>query len=306
MSSNAEMSVPEGPGEADPVRVQEVRFQAADGYKLAGTLYESARSNGLTVQINSASATARSFYRHFASYLARRGFSVLCYDFRGIGDSGGGRPFGEDASPLAWGGLDTPAASAFLKDRYPERALTIVAHSLGGQVLGLSGSIGEVRAIHLLACAHGYWRRWPDRRTRWKLALLWHLNGPLALALLGRVPGWVTGTRDTPRQIAIETGRFVRSPHFFCTEEGGPLRPHNADIRCPLRHYVFADDEVFGPGGDIDLEDYFPNALRERLVLSPRDLHLDKLGHFGFFRRAANTGHWDGVADWLLATATRP
>ncbi|MEL6548507.1 MAG: alpha/beta hydrolase, partial [Myxococcota bacterium] len=62
----------------------DLEVPARDGYPLSATWLTGGRR---VVVINSATAVPRRFYRHFAEHLRDAGYSVLTYDYRGIGGS---------------------------------------------------------------------------------------------------------------------------------------------------------------------------------------------------------------------------
>ena len=64
-----------------------LRIAAADGYALGATLFPPATPNDRVVVVNAAMGVKRGFYAPFALHLAARGFTVVSYDYRGIGDS---------------------------------------------------------------------------------------------------------------------------------------------------------------------------------------------------------------------------
>jgi uncharacterized protein len=102
-------------------RELEVRF-ASGGIRLAGTLSlpdAPGRHPGI-VLVHGSGATPRTDPSVWAAYFASRGFAVLTYDKRGIGQSGGRYP-GELASPSAVDAYakDAAAAARFLA-RQPE------------------------------------------------------------------------------------------------------------------------------------------------------------------------------------------
>jgi hypothetical protein len=75
-------------------------------------------------------------------------------------------------------------------------------------------------------------------------------------------------------------------------------------VRADMRLISFADDLDFGPKKGVDaLVDYYPNAFIERLHVAPRDWGLQRIGHFGFFKRDMPAKHWAAQADWLLQAA---
>jgi len=70
----------------DDVFIDDITFPATDGYVLGATLFLPRGAKRHAVLINSAAAVPRRIYRGFAGYLARRGYAVLTYDYRGTGD----------------------------------------------------------------------------------------------------------------------------------------------------------------------------------------------------------------------------
>src|SRR5215813_7001661 len=71
----------------DDVFTDDITVPAADGYKLGATLFLPRGTRHHAALISSGTAVPRKIYRGFAGYLARRGFAVLTYDYRGIGSS---------------------------------------------------------------------------------------------------------------------------------------------------------------------------------------------------------------------------
>ena len=97
---------------------------ADDGRELAATLYEPETWRA-SVVILGAWAVRRRYYRRFATWLAKRGFRVLTFDCRGIGDSLKGSVKDEVATTTDWARLDHGAALDWL-------AAQPGAHHVGG------------------------------------------------------------------------------------------------------------------------------------------------------------------------------
>ncbi len=289
------MSVPD-------LKILSVSIPAGDGQILAGTLVEPARPNGISVQINAATGVARRYYESFAAYLAGRGFTVLSFDYRGIA----GSPRSPGAPPprmLDWGRRDIPAAADFLAMRTPGFRRAMVCHSFGGQMLGLMPQAGEVAAVLAIASQHGYWRNW-SLPHQLRLLLSWYVAFPLVVGLIDRVPGWWLGGQTLPGTVARDWRRWCCSPHYLVDDDGVPLRPYNHAVRARLRLISFTDDLDFGPRKGVDrLAGYYPNAAIERLHVAPRDWGLQRIGHFGFFRRGMPVQCWADQADWLHQAA---
>lgn len=69
--------------------MRRIEFEPADGWPLAGTLFEG-EGNGPAVLISGAAAVPHRFYACFARWLCEGGArTVLTYDYRGIADSAG-------------------------------------------------------------------------------------------------------------------------------------------------------------------------------------------------------------------------
>jgi predicted alpha/beta hydrolase len=273
----------------------DLMLAARDGTKLAATLFEPAAPNGGAVLINSGTGIPRQFYGAFAAHLASRGFAVLTYDYRGIGDSE--KPAA--ATMEEWGRIDQPSMIDHLATLAPGARRAVIGHSFGGQVLGLADNIGQVRAAALVCTQSGHWRHWPMGPRRLRMLALWWLLIPGLTALTGRFPGSWVGTADLPAGIARSWARWGRSRHYVCDARGRALRPHNDDVACPLRWLSFTDDPIAPYSAVEALRPYYPNAAIERRHLAPVDLGVPSVGHFGFFRKSMARAAWDELACWL-------
>jgi predicted alpha/beta hydrolase len=284
---------------ARPVDAAEVRIEASDGYVLAGTWYPASEpQSSATVVINPASAVPRRLYDRFARFLAGEGFSVLTYDYRGIGGSRPASLRGFRVRMRDWGELDASAALTWAVNRRPGDALAIVGHSAGGQLLGVVAGAERARALVLVTAPSGWWRHWPAP-ARWGLALLWHGGMPAVVHALGYFPFSRLGMgEDLPGGVALEWARWCRSPHYLVDDDGRPLRGH-ASLPAPVLAYGFTDD-FFAPRPAVeDVLGWFGGAEKTLRYLCPADLGVRSVGHFGFFRPGVGGTLWPETARWL-------
>jgi predicted alpha/beta hydrolase len=133
------------------------RLTAADGRWLSARWFEPAGQPARAVAVvNAATGVPQRFYRHFALWLAARGYAVLTYDYRGIGESRQGPLRAETARMRDWALLDMPAALAEAARRrraagWPERSNSgSLEHGSGGVPDGRpsgmpEGHLGGVR-----------------------------------------------------------------------------------------------------------------------------------------------------------------
>jgi uncharacterized protein len=128
---------------ADPARAQDVRFAAADGTILAGWL--TLGTNGRTVIVIPGGGATRDNTLGQSAVLVRHGYTVLNYDPRGVGESGGREML------FGWGWeSDLGSAIDFLATR-PDVDLDRVGAlglSIGAQVaIAGAATDGRLRAV---------------------------------------------------------------------------------------------------------------------------------------------------------------
>ena len=114
----------------------EISVPATDGYPLSANLYTSSGEQRKVVVISSATAVPQNFYRHFASALARAGYSTVTYDYRGIGQSRPASLRGFTALMRDWALKDMAGILRWVRDDLEPDRTFMVGHSVGGQVTG--------------------------------------------------------------------------------------------------------------------------------------------------------------------------
>jgi predicted alpha/beta hydrolase len=270
----------------------EMTLAASDGHALGATFF----GNGArALLVMPATGVPQTYYAKFAAYAAERGFSVLTFDYRGIGRSRNGDIRASSARMRDWALLDAAAAVRFLG----ARKLLVVGHSFGGQALGLLPEPECIAAALFVGSQSGYWRNWPPLGRAW----MWpstHIGLPVLTKLLGYFPGSRLGFgEDLPPGVAIEWASWCRHPQYLV----GALGAYEAyaRVRAPLRAYAISDDP-FAPLPAVNaLAALYPHARWETRRLAPRELGVKSVGHFGFFRERFRDSLWRESVDWLEA-----
>jgi predicted alpha/beta hydrolase len=282
-----------------------VRITAADGFQVAATQYTPDEKPKAVVVINAATAVKRRYYDRFAQYLAAHGFAVLTYDYRGVGDSAPPKLRGFHATMQQWGELDQPAVLAHARAWQPNVPLMLVGHSVGGQIFGLLRDPHVVTRVLTVAAQHNYWRLWgsPERYGLWAL---WTLFMPVTSYALGYFPSMAVGLGENlPRGVALDWARWCRSPGALVQAVGGDAAERFTRYRGPMLALSFSDDTKFGPRRAVNaLLDFYTNARRQHCHLTPRDLGVGEIGHFGYFREASRALGWPIALDWLGMAAS--
>ena len=262
---------------------------ATDGYALGAELFG---SGGKPVLVMPATGVPQFYYAKFAAYLAERGFQVLTFDYRGIGRSRNGDLRKMNARMRDWALLD--AAAAF---RHFSSEVLIVGHSFGGQALGLLPEAERIRGALVVGSQSGYWGNWPPLGRLW----LWpstHFGLDAMTKLFGYFPASRLGFgEDLPPGVATEWASWCRHPRYLVGALG--VEDAYARLRAPLRAYAISDD-AFAPLPAVEaLATLYPNSRWETRRVSPRDVGVKTIGHFGFFRERFRDSLWREAAEWL-------
>ena len=109
------------------------------------------------VIINPATSVWCSYYSRFAAFLHAHGFDVITYDYRGIGGSRPASLRGLHAGWLDWGRLDFEAGLRLASSTFPRQPEQVVAHSIGGVLVGLAPSNHLIDRVFTMGAqfAHG-------------------------------------------------------------------------------------------------------------------------------------------------------
>ena len=305
------MSAPGGFGVAeavlDDVFADDITFPAKDGYSLGGTLFLPRGAKRHAVLISSATAVPRQIYKGFASYLAGRGSAVLTYDYRGTGDSrqkslvGYNKPkslAGFQASMSDWAALDAAAAVTWMRDRYNGLPLGYVGHSFGGQALGLLPNNTEIARALLIASQAGYWGLMTSPERYRVYALLNFVGVPLT-RLLGYAPGRMGLGLDLPKGVFLQWVRWVMSKRYMFDDPTLEALANFPNYRGALRALCISDDPwATRPAVDL-LCSGFTSITPDIDTITPSDVGVARIGHFGFFRSQHRDMLWRGAAEWL-------
>jgi predicted alpha/beta hydrolase len=227
---------------------------------------------------------------------------VLTYDYRGIGDSRSGslRKLGK-VSKLDWGRYDCDAALDWAHRTYPGLPVYVVAHSIGGLLLGLARNNTCVERCITVGAQYAYWRDY-EPRQRLVMWLRWHVLMPALTALLGYFPARTLGWHeDLPAAAAYEWAfRPARLEDAYRGKDSAALA-HFAGISGDILAIGMTDDP-FGTAAAIDrLLAYFPHSNRVRISISPASAGEASIGHFAFFHDRFKTTLWQQSLDWLVA-----
>jgi predicted alpha/beta hydrolase len=142
-----------------------------------------------------------------------------------------------------------------------------------------------------IAAGSGYWREnaWPTRRV---VLWLWYVAAPLATSLCGYFPGRrLRKVGDLPAGVMEQWRRWCLSPDYVGSE-GDETRAAYASVRVPMLSLSFTDDEVVSGESIRLLHALYKSAPVEYRRISPAEIGMRRIGHFGCFREQAEQTLW--------------
>ncbi|MBI3349061.1 MAG: alpha/beta hydrolase [Burkholderiales bacterium] len=293
-------------------------LRCSDGRLLAAQWFEPPAVVGVraVAVIGAATAVPASYYRHFADWMARRGYAVLTFDYRGIAASREALRPGEDVRLRDWARVDMAAALHAADRRRREESaaqqrdlgLLWVGHSLGGNSVGLvPGFEDKVDAVLGVAAQVAYLGHWSGfaRVQAWAF---FHLVLPSLVRLLGHAPGRVLGPRaqDLPAGAALEWAAWGRTPGFLFGDDTLARERAYDRFSGAVHLWHITDDHLFGPAAAVDaLAQQFSAARVQRHGIAPADLGVKKIEHFGPFRRDLGAQLWPRLLGPIEAASPR-
>jgi predicted alpha/beta hydrolase len=295
MQTNADSLSDHGPGSA--LVAAPIELVADDGFLLGARLFTPQGAARGTVVIHGATAVPQTYYAPFAAHLARRGMRVLTYDYRGVGASRPASLRSLDATMTDWAERDARAAQAHASAI--DARVAIVGHSFGGQILGLVDELREARGAVLVGVQLGFYGHWPHAIDRARLSFLWNGVVPALTGIFGYLPGAAGLGTDLPAGVAREWARWCSDERYLFSDHPS-ARERFARFDRPTVAYTFTDDDFAPERAVRHLLDQMPSERVAHVRLSPRELELGPIGHFGFFRRRFREALWGGAGDFLL------
>ena len=260
---------------------------AADGHALAARFFSPGESYPTprgAVIIAPAMGVAQEYYADFANWLAMNGYAAITFDYRGMGHSRRGSLRGFKADIFDWARLDCNAAADALTQRFPEAPLYWIGHSLGGQILAFFPQHRRLQKAITIGTGSGYWLEnvWTLRSYVW---WLWYFVVPVALPLFDYFPGRkLKKVGDLPRGVMAQWRRWCLNRDYAVGVEGEPVRQQYAAVTAPIVSLSFTDDEFMSARNTESLHGFYTQAERTMKRISPKDIGVKHIGHFGFFR----------------------
>jgi predicted alpha/beta hydrolase len=276
---------------------EKITIEAADGCQLAARWWPGSPDGNRTLLFVSGLAAPQEYLHFFASYLAQREWNVLTFDYRSVAGSRSAK-VDSTATLDDWVNLDLPAAVAAIKQRTSSKFLGVVAHSIGGQLLGQSPIRSEIDGALFISAQRGIRKHYQGVarfRVEWAYTVF-----PMLIQIFGNMPpSNLTFPVECSGQAVRQWVEWGRRG-VFVDRNGRSVEERFAEFTGPLTAVTIEDDGYYAPSGAVEaLTRVYKNADVDRVLLSPKEFGAESVGHFGFFHRHAPRTMWERAVSWL-------
>ena len=277
-------------------REEIVAIPTRAGHSLTGSLFSPLYPSGQSLLISSATGMLRRFYHAFAKHFASKGYTVLTFDYWGIGDSGGTPDaLKKNRYNLAhWGSNDQAGAVSYIKSIAPEDSLSLVTHSIGGQICGFNPEHSRIDRILMVASQTGYWGLY-DRWHKYKMWFFWNAMIPWTIPLFNYFPAGHLGLfENLPGEMAYQWKRWgKRKEYMMAFQDSSYLFDQ---LKMPILSLSFPGDTLAPPKTVDWLSRQYTGADVHRIHYT---LEGNKPGHFGYFRPRFLETLWSYTHQWI-------
>ncbi|RRA98846.1 alpha/beta hydrolase family protein [Larkinella rosea] len=273
--------------------MEKIVITASDGYQLSALYAAPSTKSVGTIVISSATGVRKEFYLHFAFFLVGQGYTVLLYDYRGIGGSAPDDLRKMDAYMHEWGTKDMNAVLNYLVEGKGLTDIIWLGHSVGAQLIGFLEKPHHIRKVISINSALGYWRYFPFPMN-WLIWGLWYFIGPLMVKLYGygvmTKIGW---GENLPRNMMKEWRSWCLNKTYFRASLKQALQADQfSQFTTPITSVYMSDDFIANDKTVPLMLTFFPNAPQRIRKLAVREFTQEKVGHTGVFRKKFRHNLW--------------
>lgn len=265
-------------------------LKTLDGYQLA--LIEIVPKNGnirSNILFNAGTVIRKEFYLKLAKYLAANGNRCILYDYRGVGASRPKILKDFKANISDWGLHDAPAVVDWVFDRYGYVPLHLLAHSMGGQILGLMHNWEKFSNILMLATSSGNYNNFKNPEKFW-IKTSTNLLFPIVLPLAGYAVGKFGLGDDWPKGVAEDWWSVSKKNRLMKEHMEEKLsKTYYETITKRITAWFFPTDHMATARTIPNLQLSYPKSEVTTMLIQPKDFELDTIGHFGIFKQSAAT-----------------
>ena len=283
------------------VELTEIEIPTPMGHHLAGLLLKTKNiEKHQFIVFGSATAVKYTFYIQLARYFAEHGYSVLLFDYYGIGKSID-KPLRKIKITMAeWGSNDLQSVVNYVQNNFEIEEFHYVGHSVGGQVLGMLDNPNVFSKIIFFSAQIGYWRYYKKHNRSY--FLLYYFIFPLLIKIFGYLPSkrLSLGMNLPPNQ-ARQWSRWLLQKNYLFDDPTIDTTSFQ-EVTSQILSYSFTDDNWAPLKACQAMVNHYTNAEIIYRDINPNDYGLKKIGHFGIFREKNKEKFWGDFIEFLQKT----
>ena len=278
--------------------MQSTIIQTSDGYGIHTHIFSPKHSNGKLLLINSATGVKQQMYFAFAQYMCDHGFTVLTYDYRGIGLSKPKRLKGFEASMRMWGTHDYKSLTTYIQNHYPHYTYYCLGHSVGALILGMNADSIIFEKFVFIATQNTYLNH-----LNWQTQVLGYfafgILQPVSSKILGYFPAQYLGLGESlPKGSASDWRKLVlnkKSTNRLLEEVEDFSKSLNQNT---LMIRLEDDLWVTEKGVKHLFKDTYSNIKVQHRLILVSESEVGKIGHIDYFR-SFNSKLWSIILQYL-------
>ncbi|MEO0321012.1 MAG: alpha/beta fold hydrolase [Pseudomonadota bacterium] len=258
-------------------------------------MIEHPEASGVSV-LHGATGVPLTYYAAFAQWLSEeKNHHVLFYEYRDSGDLTKAQIRQSKATMADWGITDQSAALDYAIEMFPHLPIHTIGHSLGGFCMPFHKNAHKVVTHTTVNSGLAYWPTHP-----WgymvQVIMFWFVLGPLAVKLLGYLPGVLLGMKSNlPPNVYWQWRKWCTNPDLHQIEwDKGLPQPDLDKFTGKLTIIGTKDDSIIPPNRVFILDRFFPAATVEKRLIDPAEYGLKAVGHIAIFAKR-NAKIWPDI-----------
>lgn len=269
-----------------------------DQVSIIAHLFLPEKSNNKLLLINSATGVKQQVYFSFAHYFCEKGYTVITYDYRGIGLSKPAQMKGFKASMRIWGTKDYRSLTTYIKTHFMAYEKYCLGHSVGALILGMNKDSNLFKEFFFVGTQNAFVGNL-KLKTRIEAYLGFGIAQPLATQLLGYFPAhWFGLGESLPKNCAYDWRTLILN-----RKSTNSLLEKVEDYSKDLTQKVFvitAEDDAWLTDRGVKslLNTTYPNLMPTYRLVKTSESDKGEIGHINFFR-SYNKNLWGIILNQL-------
>lgn len=283
--------------------MKELVLQTSDHFPISARIFEPEIANSKLLLINSATGVKQQVYFSFAKYFAEKGFTVITYDYRGIGESKPHKMKGFEASMRIWGTRDFNAVTGFIKENYPAYTKFCLGHSVGALIIGMNENAHIFDKFIFVATQDAYIGNLKANIAA-SAVLGFGIAVPLTTKFFGYFPAHRFGLGESlPKGVAYDWRTLILNKKSTSRLYEKIATHFSKDLKQET-FIIHAEDDpwVTMKGMENLMNNVYPHLKKTYREIKVSDSEKGEIGHINFFR-SFNKKLWKIVLDDLQEKA---